>query len=375
MCVSPSYVYNYEGVSLVRVETACGWCWSCQKNRVNDLVGRCLLEFAGCDWSCVLTLTYDDKLVEHPSQTKVLHVGDFQEFMRKLRRRVQTRYLVAGEYGERRGRTHFHVVLFGYGSQPTWYHHPKPHIQATAQEWGGRDPLWKWGHAYLDRDVTERSFRYVAKYLTKGAKRKRTPYSDEGKFNKTWLSYSRIPIMGIDAVLDRAEQHVAERLFPTSFKYRPPGAAENREYAFTGEAQYQFLHRIFTLWPEAHDIPKTRLMENASLRYRKEAQRRAWDALPADERQKWLDVHVRNASLPPLNKRLYLRTAVEWMESNVATWEEFKTAQPDIASLTRSAFYRDISKSPPRASEVGPNLAARFSARSSCNQGRGRESV
>lgn len=371
MCVSPSYVYNYEGENLVRVETACGWCWSCQKNRVNDLVGRCLLEYAGCHWSCVLTLTYSDRLVEHPSQTSVLHVADFQDFMSKLRRRSKTRYLVAGEYGEKKGRTHFHVVLFGYGPRPSWYTHTKPHIEAEPNEWGGRAPLWKWGHAYIDRNVHEGSFRYVAKYLTKGAKRKRTPYNEFGKFNKTWLSYSRIPIMGVDAVLDLAERYVDERVFPHSFKYRPPGGQENREYAFTGEAQHIFLERIFTLWPEALQLPKNKLMQAATLRYRKEAQRRAWDALPPEEAEKFLQLNVRHGSLPPMDKRLYCMAAVEWMEKHGQGFEAFRESEPEISGPVRSAFQRDLSVSPPRAAEVGPALAARFAAASFCDQNGG----
>ena len=39
-----------------------------------------------------------------------------QRFMKRLRMKigVPVRYLLCGEYGEKRGRPHFHILLFGY---------------------------------------------------------------------------------------------------------------------------------------------------------------------------------------------------------------------------------------------------------------------
>lgn len=71
--------------------------------------------------SSVVTLTYDD---EHLPEDRALRHRDFQNFMKRLRiRRVRRwsrpgapppiRYFMAGEYGGRTHRPHYHAVIFG----------------------------------------------------------------------------------------------------------------------------------------------------------------------------------------------------------------------------------------------------------------------
>ena len=60
--------------------------------------------------ACVVTLTYDEEHVpEH------LDHRDFQLFMKKLRKKfgADIRYFMAGEYGGKSGRPHFHAILIG----------------------------------------------------------------------------------------------------------------------------------------------------------------------------------------------------------------------------------------------------------------------
>jgi hypothetical protein len=369
MCVSPTFIYAAGGPKYERLEVACGFCWSCRKNRTNDLVGRCLLEYAACDWCCALTLTYSD-LLASADQVSMLHKADFQEFMHKLRRRSKTRYLVAGEYGERFGRPHFHVVLFGYGEPPAWYYHNSPHIEVEPNGWGGREPLWKWGHAYLDRNVSERSIRYVAKYLVKGARRKRGRVSGVETVHKEWVSYSRIPIMGIEEVRRMARAYAEQRLLPRSFRYRPPFADEKREYAFSGEAQYQFLAEFFSIWPEALGMKMVPAMERARLRYVKERVKREWNAMSFEEREKAVDVRRGFGAWSGLNKWLYGSELARRLEDG-ETWESLREKEPEFVGLCQRAFGRNIGETGCRPSEVGTDTANRLAARGFPDASRG----
>jgi hypothetical protein len=350
-----------------RSEVACGWCWSCQKNRVNDLVARCLCEAATSDWVRVLTLTYRPsskpvppelvaigQLPTRSLQERVIQKDDFQAFMKRLRHSVKTRYLVAGEYGARgTRRVHFHAVLFGTGEVPQWYLRKNIHINE-----------WPYGHVYVDDNVSERDIRYTAKYLLKGVKRKKE--DRDNKFNKEWISYSRIPIMGIDFIHAHADRYVQEKVFPYSFKFHPPMGAENREYQWQGEARYVFLDRIFEQWPDAWRRPKSEAMERAVLRYVKEKQKREFEALSIAEQKEALDMVQRPRSILRDKETVrYGRMLLkEYWNGKAArqweTWEQFAENRPDLFAWVRQYFKRDIVANPPTIGEVYDTHAQRF---------------
>lgn len=361
MCVSPSHIFIDRGPNQERVEVACGWCWSCQKNRLNDLVGRVLCEMDAADWVRVVTLTYrptDYPITRElremgqqnpsPLQIRTIQKSDFQNFMKWLRRSFRIRYLVAGEYGSRATeRVHFHAILMGRDVPPTWELHKNTHIKQ-----------WPWGHVYVDNAASEQAVRYAAKYLLKGAKRKKTRH--DNRYNKEWISYSRIPIMGIDHVLDLAERYALEQVVPHSFKYRPPGAHDGREYQFTGEARYVFLEHLIGLWPDVLLKKKTESMENAFLRYLKERQRREWENLPADVKQKLLDTEFQpRATLNHRDTRLAGEFLARRMrETNIGTLSEFKARYPEDYQVAARVYRRDLTVTPPNHSESGYSFKA-----------------
>ena len=282
MCVTPNLVYIPSGPDFIRMPVACRRCWSCQSHRVSDLTGRALCEAADSDWTRTVTLTYDDKRLDKKSQAQIIHKEDFQGFMKRLRRRkgFSTRYLVAGEIGKNgTKRTHFHVILFGYGNPPRW--------ELNQRTWDLN--AWPYGHMFVDGNAGERDIRYVTKYLTKSLR-------NAGKFDQAtaqvqteWVSYSKKPILGIEHVHALAERYAAEKVFPHSFKYRPPFAHEGREYEFFGKAAFVFFDTLLALWPEAADVEKTPKMERAYKRYTNLKHLEAWEALPRavqDEAQK-----------------------------------------------------------------------------------------
>lgn len=99
------------------LEVACGRCESCRAAKARSWAIRCSHEaqlhtrptyLGPVSNNSFITLTY----AEAPSE---LIKRDFQLFIKRLRKNTgqKIRYFQCGEYGSRRGRAHFHALLFG----------------------------------------------------------------------------------------------------------------------------------------------------------------------------------------------------------------------------------------------------------------------
>lgn len=307
MCVSPTIVYRETGPYFVRQEIPCRFCWACLKNKQNDLIGKALMEAASCDWSMVVTLTYDNKKLPNDDLSATLiNKKHFQDLMKRLRKSHSIRYLVAGEYGKRKRRAHFHAVFFGVGLQPEI-----PPLR-TREHW---EP-WPYGFSYFDV-CDAKSIEYIAKYLTKAKK----PKTDQ-EHEEEWVSYSKKPPLGIRFVLEHADRHVAEKIVPRSFRINPPGMASlNRKVTISGTSQLIFLDRFYSQWPEALNMKKTEWMENATTRYIKWKHQKAWESLSPGEQQEALSSLVR---LPWPKKEL---TEADYL------WHDFKQTEDYYVDL------------------------------------------
>lgn len=88
----------------------CGHCEECQKDIANEWAYRCVDELKAHSENCFVTFTYAET-------DQSLHKKDMQDFLKRLRRRIEPikiRYFGCGEYGKRGGRPHFHLILFGW---------------------------------------------------------------------------------------------------------------------------------------------------------------------------------------------------------------------------------------------------------------------
>lgn len=99
---------------------------------------------------------------EHlPDRNKLLH-KDFQDFIKRVRKKYEIRYYMAGEYGPENGRPHFHACIFGHDWDDKLYHKTTPagekiYTSATL------DKLWGKGYASTG-DLTFESAAYIARY-------------------------------------------------------------------------------------------------------------------------------------------------------------------------------------------------------------------
>jgi hypothetical protein len=126
---------------------------------------RCLHEADLHMFNCFITLTYADAyLPENGSLRK----EDFQNFMKNVRREFPKdviRYFHCGEYGEDKGRPHYHALMFGLDFFDK-YEIEKS--KSGSRQWMSPtlDRLWKKGRSVIG-EVNFESAAYVARYVMK----------------------------------------------------------------------------------------------------------------------------------------------------------------------------------------------------------------
>lgn len=93
----------------------CGLCDECRLERVRNWTYKIFLESLNYKQSCFLTLTYADN-----EKGKNLNKNDLVKFIKRLRKKGKVfKYFGAGEYGTKKGRAHYHIILLGYYPEDT----------------------------------------------------------------------------------------------------------------------------------------------------------------------------------------------------------------------------------------------------------------
>jgi len=236
MCIHPSNVWVQRGPNYEQIPVPCRKCWRCKQNRVNDYVARAMAETSVSAHTCTITLTYAprDDLAD-----KILQPRHFQLFMKLLRRSGHSvRYLVAGEYGTLKDRAHFHALLFfqyvapGNGITPAYGTHDAAFCRDIPHKRMVHIREWPHGHITADWSGTEKSARYVCKYLLADDK------------NSAWFSLSKKPALGAEWFARKAQAALIHDVLPSTFEYLPPGGSKDRPYLLTGASRRDYLNAI-----------------------------------------------------------------------------------------------------------------------------------
>lgn len=148
------------------IKLPCGRCIGCRLERSRQWALRLVHEKRFHEESSFITLTYDEA---HLPKSGSLDVKHFQDFMKRFRKSVaprKIRFFHAGEYGERRGRPHYHAIIFGEDFREGAYDLEESDRGDVTWSSPALDALWPSG---LNRvgDVTFESCAYVARYVTK----------------------------------------------------------------------------------------------------------------------------------------------------------------------------------------------------------------
>lgn len=154
-----------SSATVFNLRLPCGQCHGCRLERSRQWAMRCMHEASLHDENTFVTLTYSP---EHCPTDGGLHHKDFQRFMKRLRKffaPAKVRFYMAGEYGENRGRPHFHAILFGvnFSDRQPWRKSPSGAMLYTSPT---LERLWPFGFSSIG-DVTFQSAAYVARYVMK----------------------------------------------------------------------------------------------------------------------------------------------------------------------------------------------------------------
>ena len=234
MCLSP--------VQINGSEVGCRNCWQCKKDRINSLVGRCIAEKMYSKSTLSVTLTYAGGDT-HNSTTLVY--DDVQLMLKRLRKDFDVRYIVAGEFGSKKGRAHWHCVLFFKGVK-----NKKaviPDIMDKRLEWKywqkgpkfDRKPI---GFCYFQKPDWQ-GLAYALKYAIK---------DQDQRSVSSHLAMSKKPLLGFEYLRDLAQTHVDHGLPPRSYKYKFNDIKDSknriRSFLMTGESRNYFMSEFNERW-------------------------------------------------------------------------------------------------------------------------------
>ena len=92
------------------LDLPCNNCLSCKADQSMMWSIRCYHELTEHDKASFVTLTYDE---EHLPKDNKLNKDHLRNFIKTLRKHYKIRYFACGEYGDKNGRPHYHLIIFG----------------------------------------------------------------------------------------------------------------------------------------------------------------------------------------------------------------------------------------------------------------------
>lgn len=255
MCVSPVTIYLPEGAQLI----SCRECWQCRQRKIDDLIGRNIAESKTAVASHAFTLTYgtDEEGSSDHIRARILTYSDVQKMFKRLRfDGYPCRYFVAGEYGENKGRAHWHGVIY-------WLKEVPPGIVLRKERVNGL-PYWEEGWSFIDHPSVQ-AVRYACKYIQKDM-------HQGGKQGVCY--YSRMPPLGTQYFKILAESYVNAGKAPADLTYsfpeitrqnRATGKHERVIYTLQGKSRQIYLDHFLTKWREkwgGRPVPTSEAVDN-----------------------------------------------------------------------------------------------------------------
>ena len=225
MCIAPTKLDD-------GTEVGCRECWQCRKRRVNDYVGRCIAESKFSKKTYAVTLTYDG---DQGVNAVTLIYKDVQLFLKRLRKKHKCRYIVTGEYGSAKGRSHWHIILF---FKDSW-----PEVTSNKRvDW----KYWKHGFSYF-QEPDWKGFEYCLKYVLK---------DQTSRQSDSHLAMSKKPPLGHEFFQQLAKQYVEQALVPQTYFYKFGDVRDykNREKGFMmqGKTRENFMETFVNEWEDKY---------------------------------------------------------------------------------------------------------------------------
>lgn len=162
-----------------QIKVPCGDCIGCRLEYSRQWGIRCFHESTLYEKNSFLTLTYNQKNLPNDQS---ISKETLQKFIRRLRKQLYPkliRYFGCGEYGEKLGRPHYHLILFNHDFDDKEIHeYGQVDYDARSDSVGfkkGKYPKYKsktleniWGKGFCTiGEVSFESACYVSRYITK----------------------------------------------------------------------------------------------------------------------------------------------------------------------------------------------------------------
>ncbi len=256
MCLSPNML---AGGNLV----ACRQCLQCRTNRIEHWVGRCIAESKTVVATTSITLTYgrDEAGNESHARSAILTYSDVQKYFKQLRKRgYPCRYLMTGEHGSKKGRSHWHGLVFWLERVPqtmtdygcnSWHRAKREFPIEVSIVWEQRfnEPCWVHGFSFwqpVTYGYEKGSIAYACKYINKDV-------DDPSAQSK--LAMSKRPPIGAEYFIQRAQKFVDARLSPQDPFYSFPNQARRKNgkpirFMLKGKLLEIFAQSFLDKWDE-----------------------------------------------------------------------------------------------------------------------------
>lgn len=215
MCLYPKTLVVTRKNSDFRevVQVKCGKCTECLQQRSNEWAFRIMDECKQHAENCMLTLTYDE---DHLPEGGNLVKRDVQLFMKSLRKQlepVRLRFFCCGEYGSKKLRPHYHIIIFGW-RPPDMYPFQRDKKRIMMYRSPMLEKIWKAGFSSV-LEVTLQSAKYCAKYMQKF-----NFLVEERKLEPPFTLMSNRPGIGYNAI--SAECLTADRIYNNGKSIKVP---------------------------------------------------------------------------------------------------------------------------------------------------------
>lgn len=153
ICFNPIWVE----ANAKQLRVGCGRCPGCRVTKAEEWTHRIMWELKNFKTASFVTLTYNE---EHMPIDQSVNKRDLQLFFKRLRKELSctertVKYFACGEYGEARGRPHYHAIILGLSA-----------VEQGAIERAWRNETGQIGTIKLLPFNKERA-RYTANYLLK----------------------------------------------------------------------------------------------------------------------------------------------------------------------------------------------------------------
>ena len=160
-----------DGYKTALIELPCGHCFNCLMAERKEKALRLENEMFMNEDNCFITLTYAP---EHLPMTQdgfpTLSIRDYQLFMMRLRKHlgasgVKIRFFIAGEYGKKGNRPHYHLIIFGWKPDDLeiWSRRGSYNVYRSALI----EKCWTKGYSMVGVDCGPGVAKYCAAYVTK----------------------------------------------------------------------------------------------------------------------------------------------------------------------------------------------------------------